>query len=497
MAMIKAQNLKFQYERSGTVVFDGLSFQADTNWKLGLCGRNGRGKTTLLRILAGELAATGQIITDRQPVYFSAFPPVTDESARDVLQRHLAPGSGWALERELSLMGSNPDLLDRSVSTLSPGERMKGWLAALMLEDRGFLLIDEPTNHLDQEGRRKLSAYLSRKSGFLVASHDRAFLDGCVDHLLVLTKTGCNVQAGNFSSWEENRQREEQYQQMEQAKQQKEIRRMEQAAKNAACWSRRGEQEKKGKNASGLKPDKGFVGHRAAKVMKRAKSFERRMEQAVEEKKSLLLDAERQETVKLTPLSFPKKQLITAEALRLTYGERPVFGPLSLQVEQGDRIALVGKNGSGKTSLLRILLGELAPTSGVCRVAGGLKIAYLAQDEEGLGGSLSRMIREEGLDETLVKTILRKLDFSREDFETPLEALSDGQRKKVRLACNLATRAHLYLWDEPLNYLDVFARQQLEEVILRAKPTLLFVEHDAYFQERIATCRMALPAGNG
>ena len=161
-------------------------------------------------------------------------------------------------------------------------------------------------------------------------------------------------------------------------------------------------------------------------------------------------------------------------------------------VERGERVALVGRNGSGKSSLLRLALGEEIPHTGLFSLASGLVVSYVPQDASFLRGSLSQFARRSELDETQFKTILRKLDFARVQFEKDLSDYSAGQKKKVLLARSLCQSAHLYVWDEPLNYIDVFSRMQLEELLRVCRPAMLLVEHDQAFLEGLADKRVKL-----
>ena len=258
------------------------------------------------------------------------------------------------------------------------------------------------------------------------------------------------------------------------------------AARRTSNWSDQVEKTKKGTRNSGLRPDRGFIGHKAAKMMKRSKAIEVRKEQAVEEKSHLLKNIDIAQDLKLCPLAFPKEVLISADGISVNYGERTVCGPLGFEIRRGDRIALQGKNGSGKTSLIKLILGEDIPHSGSIKVANNLVISYVSQDTSFLRGGLKEFAWERGLDETLFKAILRKLDFSRMQFEKKMEDYSEGQKKKVLLAASLTQPAHLYLWDEPLNYIDLLSRIQIEELLLSCQPTMLFVEHDSCFTEKIA-----------
>ena len=208
MSLIEVSDLTFSYEGSPQPVFEGLTLHLDTDWKLGFTGRNGRGKTTLLRLLSGAYPYGGTITASVEPVYFP-YPVAQPEDTVQAVAAAAAPeAEDWQLQRELGLLDLPLELLDRPFSTLSPGERTRVLLATLFLRRDAYPLIDEPTNHLDVEGRRKLAAYLTRKRGFLLVSHDRDFLDRCTDHTLALTPTGAQVRRGSFSVWWENHQQQ-------------------------------------------------------------------------------------------------------------------------------------------------------------------------------------------------------------------------------------------------------------------------------------------------
>ncbi len=412
----------------------------------------------------------------------------------EVLQEAAPLAEEWELLRETGLLGVEAEALYRPFSTLSNGERTKALLGALFCGEEKYLLIDEPTNHLDAQGRRAAAEYLRRKRGFLLVSHDRSFLDGCVDHVMVLNKTGVEVQSGNFSSWWENKRRRDEFEQARNRHLQKEVGRLRQAAAQTSRWSDKVEATKKGTRTAGLRPDRGYIGHKSAKMMQRAKSIEDRRQRALEEKAGLLKDLERAETLKLRPLTA-RGRLLDARGLSLFYGERRVCGPLDLQLEPGQRIALNGSNGCGKSTLLRFLLGEEITSAGTLVKLSGLTVSYVPQDTSHLRGRLRDYIRQSGVEEPLLLAILRKLDFPREQFEKNMEDWSAGQRKKVLLARSLCDSAHLYIWDEPLNYIDVWSRMQIEELLLAFQPTMLFVEHDETFRQRIATEVITISCG--
>ena len=494
MSMIRVENLTFAYPGSYDNVFENVSFQFDTGWKLGFLGRNGRGKTTFLRLLLGEHSSGGGISGAPPCAYFPHEPEDPSRMTLEVLQEAAPTAEEWELLRETGRLGIEAEALYRPFSTLSNGERTKALLAALFCGEERYLLIDEPTNHLDARGRQAVAEYLGRKRGFLLVSHDRAFLDGCVDHVMALNRTGVEVQSGNFSSWWENRHRRDAFEQARNQQLRKEVGRLRQAAAQTSRWSGKVEAAKKGTRTAGLRPDRGYIGHKSAKMMQRAKSIEDRRQRALEEKEGLLKDLERAEALKLRPLAA-RGRLLDARGLSLFYGERRVCGPLDFRLEPGQRIALDGGNGCGKSTLLKFLLGEEITSEGTLVKLSGMTVSYVPQDTSHLRGRLRDYIRQSGVEETLLLAILRKLDFPREQFEKNMEDWSAGQRKKVLIARSLCESAHLYVWDEPLNYIDVWSRMQIEELLLAFRPTMLFVEHDETFRQRIASETITISCG--
>lgn len=486
MSLIQAEGLTFSYPGSPDPVFRDVCFQIDTAWRLGLIGRNGRGKTTLLRLLLGEYPCEGSLTCSESFDYFPPPVPSPERLTAEVLEDLCPEAESWRFSRELGLLGVEEEALWRPFSTLSNGERTKTLLAALFLREGRFPLIDEPTNHLDAQGRALVSAYLRRQRGFILVSHDRRFLDECVDHILSLNRADVQVQSGNYSSWRENFDRLQQFEEAKNDRLQKDIRRLRKAARQSSAWSDRVEASKIGAY------DKGFVGHKSAKMMKRAKALEARQERALEEKRGLLRNRETAEALKLSPLTHHAKRLVSCGDLTLWYGDRRVCGPLTFSLEQGERLALEGRNGSGKSSLLKLLLGRDIRRQGTLTLASGLRVSYVPQDTGFLRGTLGDFILERGIDESLFKAILRKLGFSREQFDRRLEDYSGGQKKKALIAASLCQRAHLYVWDEPLNFVDIDSRLQIEELLRAFAPTMIFVEHDRAFQDAVATKKVAL-----
>lgn len=482
MSMIQIRGLSFSY--GAQTVFEDVDLTLDTDWKLGFTGRNGRGKTTFLKILAGRLAAAGKISAN---VGFEYFPYPAPYGTAEELFGTLAPDAQlWQIKRELFALGLDENALYAPFASLSEGEKTKTMIAAMFLKENAFLLVDEPTNHLDERGRETLAAYLRKKSGFIVVSHDRAFLDGFCDHILSLNRTGIEVRKGDFSAYLADKTAREDNERAENKRLRSEISALEQSARRTKEWGERVEKSKTEKVA-GLKPDKGHVGAMAAKMMKRAKSTERQKERAAAEKRSLLKDAEFVGNLKLSPLPYRAETVCALSHVRVRYGEREVLSDFSLAVRRGEAVRLSGANGCGKSTVLRLLTGEIRCDAGEISRSKDLVISYLPQTLPDSPLTPARYAESLCADPALFLAILNKFDFKSELFGFPVASFSDGQKKKVALAASLSKSAHLYVWDEPLNFLDVISRMQIQELLLAYRPTLLFVEHDAAFCKAVAT----------
>ncbi|UYI79953.1 MAG: ABC-F type ribosomal protection protein [Fusobacterium varium] len=489
MSLINISNLTFAYDGSADNIFENVSFQIDTDWKLGFTGRNGRGKTTFLNLLLGKYEYKGSISGG---VIFEYFPfEIKDKTLKtiEIIDSLNYDYQMWELEREMSLLDISEDVLYREFNTLSNGEQTKILLAVLFLKENRFLLIDEPTNHLDIEGREIVAEYLKSKKGFILVSHDRRFLDNCIDHILSINKANIEIQKGNFSSWQVNKEMQDNSEIAKNYKLKKDIKRLEQAAKRTSEWSDKKEEKKSKKSYGGRAPamiDKGFVGAKATKMMKRSKNLEARQNSALEEKTKLLKNIELSESLKIKSEEYHSNRMVTLDKISIFYGEKEVCKDVSFTIKKGDRIALRGKNGSGKSTILKLILGEDLKYTGNLYRGSRIKISYVSQETSFLKGKLSDFAKNSGIDESLFRAILRKMDFSREQFDKDLSSYSGGQKKKVLIAKSLCERAHLYVWDEPLNFIDVLSRIQIEELILEFQPTIIFVEHDMVFSETIA-----------
>ena len=503
MAQIKVSELEFSYEDSFDTVLEDVNFNIDTDWKLGMIGRNGKGKTTLLNLLLGRYEYKGSIVSSERFDYFPYEYSEEDmeKTADELIEKWKPQAESWQVLIQMNQIGMDAEVLYRPFKTLSFGERTRVMLAALFAVEGEFLLIDEPTNHLDSEAREIVKKYLLGKKGFILVSHDRDLLDAVCDHVLVLNRKTIEVQAGNFSSWWENKEKADAFAKAENEKHLKEIGKLKAAADRAERWADKNEATKIGfdptKEHDRFLDTRAYIGAKTKKIQSRVKNFEKRIDVEIEEKEGLLQDIEKSIDLKVVPLKHHKDVLILARDLSLKYkdAQKPLFENMRFQINQGDRVVLRGDNGCGKTSIIKAIFQKANPEDsndnllidGTLDVASGLKISYINQDTSFLSGTLRDYCEKNGFDESLFFAILSNMDVNRTQFSKNMEDFSEGQKKKVLVASSLITPAHLYIWDEPLNYIDVFSRMQIEKLILDFKPTMLIVEHDVRFQEKVAT----------
>lgn len=344
MSLISVNNLTFRYDGSLNNIFENVSFNIDTDWKLGLIGRNGKGKTTFLKLLQGKYEYRGTISKNVDVDYFPFEVANKNRMTIEIVNEIVPNIEDWEIIKELNLFNSDTEILYRNFNLLSGGEQIKILLISLFLKENNFLLIDEPTNHLDIETINNLVSYLEKKKGFILVSHDRNFLDKVVDHIISINNTDIEIQQGNFSSWKENKDRQDNFEKMQNEKLQKNINKLEIASKNTAKWSNEVEKSKYKTSNSESTIDRGYLGYKSAKMMKKSKVMEQRIEKAIDEKTNLLKNVDRNDSLKLIPIESRKSPLILANNLQIKYNEKIIFSPVSFEVKNGDRIAIVGKN---------------------------------------------------------------------------------------------------------------------------------------------------------
>lgn len=486
MAEIRVDNLTFED------VFKNVSFSIDSDWKLGLIGRNGKGKTTFLQLLIGKYEYRGNIVSRIPFRYFPVCIPQEDwnQNVIDLMEKEFPDYELWRVTMELGKLDTDADILYRAFGTLSFGERTKVMLAFLFANENNFLLLDEPTNHLDVDTKDMVSKYLNSKKGFILVSHERDLLDSCADHILAINRNSITVSKGNFSTWMSNKEKQDAHELAENENLKKEIKRLESSARQSYIWADKVESTKIGYNP--IKEDRNistrsYIAEKSRRMQQRRKNIEKRQLKQIEEKKGLLKDIEQDVELKLFPLSYRKDSLVKVESVCVSYNGKTVCKDISFDIKNGERVLLYGKNGCGKSTIIKAILGDVIPDSGKITVGGDLIISYVPQDASSIKGSIKDFADRYNIELPLLMSVLRQMDFERVQLKKDVGEYSDGQKKKVLIAASLCTKAHLYIWDEPLNYLDIFSRMQIEKLVLEFKPALLFVEHDKYFQKNVAT----------
>lgn len=511
------ENITFNYGSSSGEIFNDLSLCMDTSWKLGLIGKNGKGKTSFLYLINKKVEPLKGIVHCPIDTFYFPFESKNPAATTlEVVKDSVEPFCVWEknmkyllqkgdeksisgygeieekyqkaggyeidhrIEMELKDAGLSGDLLNKPFNTLSGGEQTKALITSLFLRNYSLALIDEPTNHLDMKGRLKLGDYLANKNGFILVSHDRYFLDICTDHILSLNKNDVRINKGNYSQWKYSMEIEEEFELRKKENLEREVHQLEQAASKRRKWSFLKEKEKIGAH------DKGFISHRAAKTMKRAISIEGRIDSKIEEKKLLLKNFEKERKLKLNSNKRLRNILLNMEDVVIKFDGRVIIDKFSLTIHEGERIALLGDNGSGKTSLFKVITGEIS-CEGHVNIPSHIKYVYARQNPVWKSGSLLDYLKNEKIDVIKFRNVMAVLGIERNIINKPLNFFSMGEKKKIELCKSFLESYDFFIWDEPMNYLDTSGREQIEDVLLRYKPTMLFTEHDRRFIERIAT----------
>lgn len=517
MQEIKINNLEFYYTTPYKEIFKNLNLSINKNWKTGIIGKNGRGKTTLLNLLLNKLEPNkGKINNNNNLIYFP-FRTKKYENVFDYIKQNIAPYEKWEerinyflknptqenlykyeiifekyqfyngytidgiIEKEIQEIGLRKDILNKKTNILSGGEITKINIVILFQKKSQFPLIDEPTNHLDMSGREILASYLNKKNGFIMVSHDRYFLDLACDHIISLNKNTIDVKKTNFSGWEKAHKIKMHEENSKDFKLKKEIKSLKKQADQQSKWSISKEKDKKG-----CRGDKGTIGTQAAKLMKKSILAKRNIDNKISEKQKLLKDKEKEYSLKFRLSEKSPENIMEIRDLKISYENKSILNGFNLDIKKGDKIAIIGKNGSGKTSIIRAIFNSIN-YKGLIQYPSYIKINYIKQIPEWQNGLLKDKISKKGYDYEEFRNLLGSLNIRDGILEKDISDFSEGEKKKVELAKSLIEEYDLYIWDEPLNYIDMQTRKIIEEAILKYNPTILFIEHDRYFVENIAT----------
>lgn len=497
MSNIKISNLSFKYSDSIENIFNNLNLDLDSSWKLGFVGRNGRGKTTFLNLLQGKLQGTGAIQSKLEFNYFPLNVKNKEQLTLYALEEHVQFDQ-WELERELNLMQVDTNLIWQPFNTLSGGEQTKVLLALSFINKDAFPLIDEPTNHLDEKSRIQVVRYLQKHSqGYIVVSHDRDFLNQITNHILAIEHTEIHLYQGNYASYEDTKEKRDKFNQEKNEKLRGQIKALNESRQRIKGYSLQSENNKKAsahKNEIHADINKGFFGHKAAKIMKRSKNIERRMDKDIQDRKGLMTNVESVPELEMNFQPNYHSTLLETRHLDLKVKDKKLFKDLNLIIRNRGIVSLEGKNGAGKSTFLKSILNKSTDVTyqGILNLTNGLRVSYLPQDFVEYSGTLAEFSQKEHLSYEKILNVLRKMGFPRSSFETRIEEMSIGQQKRVSIAKSLVEEADFYLWDEPANYLDVFNQDQLIDVLRKTKPAMLLVEHDEYFISQVASKRIEL-----
>lgn len=502
----------------GKNILDGLSFTVNSGERVGILGHNGCGKTTLFRILVGEIPYDeGAVMTapskrvgliSQIPVYPEGW--TTDDVLRDAHRRLYAISrrideltermesdqspallreydklsddyrrlGGYDMETDRSRVANGlqipPQMREQLFSSLSGGEKTRVNLARLILEDTDILLLDEPTNHLDLRATEWLEDYLLHFKGTVLAiSHDRYFLDRVVERSIEINEGKAELYSSNYSFYVEERQRRFDEKLKKYEKDQAKVEQLTRAAEQMHLWA--------------------FMG--SDKLHKRAFSMEKRIDKLRQSEKP---SEQKKLNIKFKQREFSGDEALVVASVSKSFGDRRLFSDLSLTVGGGERIALIGDNGTGKSTLIKMIMGEEPPDSGYLALGPAVRAAYLPQMVSFTADSrsaLDTMLYDCRCQPQEARDRLAAFGFRGEDVFTPVGALSGGEKSRLRLCMLMGADINLLILDEPTNHLDISSREWMEDALSDYSETLLFVSHDRYFIEKFASRVWLLEGG--
>lgn len=493
-------------------VLSRVNFLLNERERAAVIGVNGCGKTTLFKIILGELSPSGgevifkagtetgyfsQDITidSENTIYGEMFGVFEDvyrlEEEKHTIEGQMKSADGAELERLMRKydlisaefenkngfetesrirgvikgLGFSEEEAKKKINTLSGGQKTRAALGRLLLLSPDILLLDEPTNHLDIDSVRWLEAYLSSYSGTVVViSHDRYFIDRVTSKIIEIENGTAKVYNGNYSQYMSRKEKERESQLHRYINNQREIKKQQEAIAKLKSFNRE-------------------------KSIKRAESKEKALEK-MEIVKSPDPLPERMR-LKLVPGKESGNDVLSVEGLTKAYGNNRLFEDISIEIKKGERVALIGANGTGKTTIFKIITGLVRADKGIVKKGANVETGYFDQEHESL--NQSKTIFDEISDEnpklttTEIRNLLAALVFKGDDVFKPIGLLSGGEKGRTALAKLSLSKANLLLLDEPTNHLDIYSKELLEEALISFKGTVLFVSHDRYFINKVAT----------
>ncbi|MBV7506941.1 ABC-F type ribosomal protection protein [Bacillus sp. sid0103] len=500
----------------GNSIFEDLSFEVQEGSRIGLVGRNGGGKTTLLKLLANQETVDEGVIHWKKGLkigYLAQIPDFKELTSKEVLKtafeqlittetklqylevemgQEIAPGAlqrlmdqygklqdefilngGYEMDAQLDRIANGlniTDLLDKTFASLSGGEKTKVGLGLSLLKNPELLLLDEPTNHLDLKAIEWLGAFLKDYTGTIILiSHDRYFLDEVVTKVLEMEDGDIDLYHTNFSGYVKEKEERLLREFQEYQEQQKKIKKMKEAIKRLRDWANR------------ANPPSASL-HKRATNMQRALDRIEKLERPKIDVKKMAIDFEANDR--------RGKDVIVMEDIAKSFGNRTLFDQVNLLVQYRDRTAIVGDNGTGKSTLLKMLLREIEPDKGVVKVGSNVKVGYLSQhvftdigDKQLIDVFRSEVVVNEGE----ARHILARFLFYGPAVFRKVSQLSGGERMRLRLAQLMYQDINLLILDEPTNHLDIDSCEVLEEALEQFNGTILAVSHDRYFLNKLFT----------
>ncbi|MGG3891948.1 ribosomal protection-like ABC-F family protein [Metabacillus fastidiosus] len=482
--MLKIRGLTKTYGTNK--VLDGLNINIKNKECIGIVGANGAGKSTLANILFGVEAYDSGTIeelngTVRKGYLLQSIDYVTNDFKKMIQKQEESGFYEAASELGLKKLQSWDE---ERVNHLSGGERLKLSLANIWASRPELLILDEPTNHLDLKGVNWLIEQLKSFNGtVIIISHDRYFLDKTVDTIFDLEDGKITAYKGNYTDFKNEKQRRYEEQRHQYNIQQKEKQRVEGMIEKLGDWSE--EAHRTSTKKDGFKE---YYRVKAKGMDKQIKSRKKRLEKELEKQKVEKPKEEQQILFQFQDVYKRGKRVIEAKNLKKIYGNRVLFEKGQFYVKHGEKIALIGPNGCGKTTLIKMILGEEAISEGELWKSSSLKVGYLSQDVSDVPlykTPIEMMGLTKREDIFRARTILASMGLSERKAGQKMEELSLGERTRVKLACLLINEYDVLILDEPTNHLDLPSREQLEDTLLQYNGTIIVVSHDYYFLNKL------------